>query len=227
MADVRTIINETAARYGVDPTPWLRKAQIESSMNPAARNPSGATGLFQFMPKTWAQYGQGKDPLDPYANTDAAMRLGADNARHFKAQFGRDPSPSESYLMHQQGAGGATKLLQNPDQPATAVLGRQPVLQNGGNEAMTAREFAGLWQNKFDGTAAPQNSPQPAIAPAETAPSLDEAALSPGPSLDIGALLTQMAPKAIQPAARQPQRAQPRRQPPKKPDAGYILDTGL
>lgn len=33
---------------------WMRRvARCESRMNPYARNPSGATGLFQFMPSTW------------------------------------------------------------------------------------------------------------------------------------------------------------------------------
>jgi hypothetical protein len=145
---VEDVIREAAARYGVDPTPWLRTARIESGGNPAAHNASGASGLFQFMPKTWAQYGRG-DVNDPAANADAAMRLARDNTARFSSTFGRAPTPGEVYLMHQQGAEGATKLLQNPDAPAASLVGAQAVLQNGGRPDMTARDFAGLWTSKF------------------------------------------------------------------------------
>lgn len=149
MTDVSSIISEAAQRYGADPAAALRTANIESRGDPMAANPSGATGLFQFMPKTWAQYGRGGDPTDPTANTDAYFRLARDNAAHFQRQFGRAPTPGESYLMHQQGAGGASALLQSPDAPAESIVGSKAVLQNGGRPGMTARDFANLWTNKF------------------------------------------------------------------------------
>jgi hypothetical protein len=152
--DVADVIRAAAARYGQDPTPWLKVAHIESGGNPTAHNASGASGLFQFMPKTWAQYGRG-DINDPVANTDAAMRLARDNSARFQSTFGRAPTPGEVYLMHQQGAEGATKLLQNPTAPAASLIGAPAVTQNGGNANMTAGDFAKLWSSKFDGSAPP------------------------------------------------------------------------
>ena len=146
--DVQQIIRDAAARYGVDPEYALRTAQIESSLNPAAHNASGAAGLYQFIPSTWAMYGRG-NPNDPAASADAAMRFARDNSRRFQRVFGRAPTAGEMYLMHQQGAEGATKLLQNPNAPAAELVGPQAVAQNGGRPGMTAAEFANLWVSKF------------------------------------------------------------------------------
>lgn len=45
----------------------------ESNFNPNAVSPAGAMGLAQFMPATWAQYGEG-DAFDPEASIDAQGR---------------------------------------------------------------------------------------------------------------------------------------------------------
>ena len=173
---VSDIIRAAALQYGLDPNQALRMAQIESSGNPnATTTGSSAKGLFQFTNGTWAQYGHG-NVFDPVANTDAAMRLARDNAAHFRQTLGRDPNAGELYLMHQQGAGGATKLLQNPNALATDVVGQQAVLNNGGHPGMTAGQFANLWTSKFGGgapvtLAEPQTPVSPAGPPENTPPS--------------------------------------------------------
>jgi sulfur carrier protein ThiS len=53
-SEIETIIREAAAAQGADPDQLLRVAWCESRYNPSAYNPSGASGLFQFMPRTWA-----------------------------------------------------------------------------------------------------------------------------------------------------------------------------
>ena len=52
--DIEATIRDAAARQGADPDQLLRVAWCESRYNPNAVNPSGASGLFQFMPATWA-----------------------------------------------------------------------------------------------------------------------------------------------------------------------------
>lgn len=157
MTDVKNIITEAAARYGVDPDLALRIAFIESKLDPAVTNKlgSGAAGLFQFMPKTWEQYGQGKNRFDAYANADAGMRFTLDNINTLRKKLGREPSGGEIYLAHQQGAGGALNLLMNPTATATSRVGTKAVTMNGGHEGMNAAEFAGLWTAKLDGTKVP------------------------------------------------------------------------
>jgi hypothetical protein len=164
---VAAVIAAAAQGSGLDqryPGFMERMAQIESSGNPDASNASGAAGLYQFMPKTAQAYGLA-DPYDPEASAQAAARLTLDNEGTLKRSLGRDPTPGELYLAHQQGAGGASKLLANPDAPAADLVGAKAVTSNGGTAGMTARDFAGLWLNKFDGggrtmTMPPSTSPK-------------------------------------------------------------------
>jgi hypothetical protein len=77
-ADIESIIRTAAARWGADPAQLLRVAWCESRYNPLAYNTSsGASGLFQFMPRTWAAnsvragYG-GASVFDAVANANVA-----------------------------------------------------------------------------------------------------------------------------------------------------------
>lgn len=53
--EVYACVERGALRWRVSPAMLMRKARCESRMNPRAVNASsGAAGLFQFMPSTWA-----------------------------------------------------------------------------------------------------------------------------------------------------------------------------
>jgi hypothetical protein len=86
-ATIQAIIRDAAAAWGADPDQLLRVAYCESRYNPNAYNPtSGASGLFQFLPRTWsansvrAGYG-GASPFDAVANANtAAMMFAAGQA---------------------------------------------------------------------------------------------------------------------------------------------------
>jgi resuscitation-promoting factor RpfB len=79
-ADIEAIIRAAAARWGADPAQLLRVAWCESRYNPSAYNASGASGLFQFMPRTWAAnsvragYG-GASVFDPVASANVAAYM--------------------------------------------------------------------------------------------------------------------------------------------------------
>lgn len=149
---VAEVIAAKARQYGQDPAYMLRQAQIESGGNPNAQNPrSSAGGLFQFIDSTAAQYGL-RDKFDAEAASDAAARLARDNGAYLTPRLGRDPTPGELYLAHQQGAGGAAKLLSNPDAPAASLVGAKAVTGNGGSTDETAAQFAARWTGKFDGS---------------------------------------------------------------------------
>ncbi|MGO4668766.1 transglycosylase SLT domain-containing protein [Bosea sp. 2RAB26] len=154
-AGVDTIITNAAAKHGVSPRFMAKVAQIESRFDPNAFNEgSKATGLFQFIPSTWRQYGPGQNPRDPAANADAAARLTVANRNQLRASIGREPTEGELYLAHQQGAGGAASLLKEPNARAVDVVGERAVLGNGGTLDMTAGQFAMKWIRKFDGASA-------------------------------------------------------------------------
>lgn len=72
--EIIQIIYAAADRYGQPRADMLRVAQCESVLDPNAVNPaSGVSGLFQFMPGTWATtpYAN-EDIFDPVANANAA-----------------------------------------------------------------------------------------------------------------------------------------------------------
>lgn len=57
---------EAAAKESGVPAPVLAaQIETESDWRPDVRSPAGARGLTQFMPETWATFGQGGDPYDP------------------------------------------------------------------------------------------------------------------------------------------------------------------
>jgi hypothetical protein len=118
-----------------------RLGQIESGWDGQAQNPnSSAGGYFQWTDGTANQYGVEKGNL---ASERAGLaRFNADNAKVLAPVLGRAPNPSEFYLAHQQGAGGAAKLLSNPDAPAVSVVGQDAVVNNGGDPNMSAGQFA-------------------------------------------------------------------------------------
>lgn len=142
------LFNSNESKYGL-PQGFLRRmAQIESKFNPNAQNPnSSAGGLFQFIDSTAKNYGLG-NKFDPVASTDAASRLAVDNKNYLAKILGRDPTSGELYLAHQQGAGGAAKLLSNPSAPAADIVGLKAANLNGG-AGLTAGELAQKWTSKF------------------------------------------------------------------------------
>ncbi|HEX4571249.1 MAG TPA: transglycosylase SLT domain-containing protein, partial [Dongiaceae bacterium] len=133
----------------IDPEYYARLRQLESGGDPNAVNPtSGAAGLFQFMPATASYYGL-TDPTNQDQAYAAVQRLTADNASVLSRGFGRNPTDAELYLAHQQGAGGAMKLLSNPNAKAVDLVGRAAVLSNGGTADMTASDFTSMWKSRF------------------------------------------------------------------------------
>lgn len=81
--EIERIIRTAATRWGADPDQLMRVAYCESRYDPHAFNPrANDSGLFQFIPSTWAAnsiragYG-GASPFDAVANANtAAMMFG-------------------------------------------------------------------------------------------------------------------------------------------------------
>lgn len=84
---VPELIVDAAARYGL-PSEWmLRVAWCESKWDPWASGPGGASGVYQFIPRTWAWASvgagvAGASPFDAEANVEAAAWLMATQGFH-------------------------------------------------------------------------------------------------------------------------------------------------
>lgn len=157
-----------------------RFVQIESGGNPNARTGS-YSGVLQMGPDEIAKYGGN--------GLEQGTQLLTDRAEQLSKVLGRDPTPTELYLAHQQGMGGAQAHLANPDAPAwqnmastgegrqkgerwakQAIWGNVPDTMKaqfpGGVDSLTSRQFMDLWKSKVERTPmAPQmaqNAPQAA-----------------------------------------------------------------
>jgi resuscitation-promoting factor RpfB len=76
-SEIEAIIREAAAAHGADADQLVRVAYCESRFNAGAYNASGASGLFQFMPGTWAANSvragyAGASVFDPVASANVA-----------------------------------------------------------------------------------------------------------------------------------------------------------
>jgi hypothetical protein len=83
--DIDSLIRAAAERYNLDHDMFRRQLVAESGLNPNARNPSGASGIAQFMPAT--ARGLGIDPMDPSQAIPAAARYMRENLNRFGGDY--------------------------------------------------------------------------------------------------------------------------------------------
>jgi soluble lytic murein transglycosylase-like protein len=84
---VQSALTLASITYGVDRSRLAAISFRESRWRPWAYNPSGASGLFQFMPGTWRGTPQGKAGMSPFDPLAAAM------AAAWEVRYGAGWSP--------------------------------------------------------------------------------------------------------------------------------------
>ena len=94
------------------PPEWVWIAEVESSMNPEARSPVGAAGLFQFMPATAKQYGMRLKPEDERLDPEKSCRAAA---KYLKYLYRRFDSWPLAFAAYNAGEGRVGKLLRQSD----------------------------------------------------------------------------------------------------------------
>lgn len=85
-APYQPMINDSASRYGVDPTMLARQLYQESGFRTNAVSPAGAEGIAQFMPQTAARYGV--NTRDPQSSIEGAAHYMGDLTKQFGGNTG-------------------------------------------------------------------------------------------------------------------------------------------
>lgn len=189
----------------MSPHGMMRLTQIEFGGGKNDPNNPGHQGPVQASTGYWARFGAGGDRNNWNDSLAALARSTAADRKTLTTVLGRDPTDGELYLAHQQGPGGASALLRNPDMNAVDALSqayggdkakaRAAIVANGGDPAGTAAAFANKWIGKFGG-----GGGVPEFAPGGGAmhmlpesvsgsgPTGDQPQTAPAPTLDTGAI---------------------------------------
>jgi soluble lytic murein transglycosylase-like protein len=108
----QSLIEESCARYGVDPALLAGLIEQESHFDPTVGSPAGAQGLTELMPETAASLGV-TDPHDPAQSIDAGARLLSEKL----AEFGGDTELA--LAAYNAGSGAVQQYNGIPPYPET------------------------------------------------------------------------------------------------------------
>lgn len=146
-AQIQQKVSESAARYGISDAVAQAQIWTESRYNPRAYNSStGASGLAQFIPATWASYGRGADPFDPDANLDAWGRY----MRDLLNQFGGDYT--RALIAYFAGPEQVEGVLRNPRGNPLSTDYYKGILTRAGAGAVPTGEAVNGYETVDDGT---------------------------------------------------------------------------
>jgi hypothetical protein len=163
-SSVSNIIKNAARKYGVNPQLMMDIAQIESSGRPHAVSGS-CVGLFQLSRRSHSG-----DLLNPATNATIAAKELKQKITRFNEEYGRNPTATEIYMMHQQGDAGARAHLKSPNEAAwknirrfyrSDSIAKKAVWNNipanmknlfpKGVETVSSAEFMAIWAVKCEG----------------------------------------------------------------------------
>lgn len=128
--DLITYAERMALKYGIDPDIFVAQINQESGFNPAARNPSGASGIAQLMP----QYYPDINWYDPYQSLEAAAQTDANNLRKFGGDYNLMLAAYDAGAGAVQQAGGVPNIPETQRYVSTIMAAAQqgnPSLQIG------------------------------------------------------------------------------------------------
>ena len=144
---------------------------IESNFNPNQRTGSNV-GLVQFGPQEQREFMSDIPPAQRGTMQAQLIGLQRDTAKNtniLNRTLGRQPTPAELYLMHQQGvAGGPALLTANPNMPAWQAIRRyyrsdaiaqsaihknipsDNPLRRVPTDQITVGQFVSMWRDRFN-----------------------------------------------------------------------------
>lgn len=202
-AKIASAIQNASQETGVDFSYLLQQAQIESSFKTDAKaSTSSATGLFQFLDKTWLnmvdKYGDKygidtassskKEILDLRKDANMcslmAAEMASDNKDYLQNCTNRDIGSTELYMAHFMGPAGASKFLnaldKNPQAnaanlfPEAAAANKNVFYDKSGNAKSLEQVYA-QFDKKFAIKPEDVSCSQTTTAAVVTPPTIDTA----------------------------------------------------
>lgn len=145
---VINILIAGALEHKLDPMMVLTIVKIESNFDPTARSPlSSAAGLYQFIDSTWIaeggkKFGSGsghaaRAPISMQVEIGCGFLVKL--LKSVKTKLG-DASTMMVYMAHQQGLGGALKILKADPSTAIELVIGDAAARNNGFAGMTVAE---------------------------------------------------------------------------------------
>lgn len=216
-AKIAQAIKTASAKTGVDFSYLLQQAQVESSFKADAKaSSSSATGLYQFIDKTWLsmvdkygdKYGLSdatnkKEILelrkDPELCSLMAAELASENKNYLEKCTGQEAGATELYMAHFMGPAGASKFLnamdKNPSANAAslfpdAAAANKGVFYDKSGKARSLEDVYAFFDKKFS----IQDSETECTATASL-----PAAAAPTPDTKTENVLAAMTPSAVSP----------------------------
>lgn len=158
--DLQGWMTNAAQKFGVSKSYLATTAKLESGLNP---NADGG-GLYQFRGPAMQDVGL-SNPYDAEQSVFGAASYGANNTAYLSNALNRPPKDWEVYLAHQQGAGGAARILTNPgeyaEQGVSNFKGNVNASEfkkitgldiNNPFRPITNSDFASYWKQKYQQT---------------------------------------------------------------------------
>src|SRR5579864_10105 len=178
--EVERSIAMAARMYNIDPNVLKGFVSVESSGDPRSNINNPGTqykGLLQMGREEWARHGDGGDIYNPEQHMQAGAKLMEENRQFFAKHMGRDPTPAELYLMHQQGPGFFTNGT------TTNLAGNLPSNARTADN-MTHDGFQRWWTARINRAIAERGSGPTMTKVADS--NLPNGYLYPGPFADVG-----------------------------------------
>lgn len=185
---VTDAIKTASAKTGVSFSYLMEKAAAESNFNPTIKaKTSSATGLFQFIERTWmdmvdkhgAKYGIDKTASksellnlrkDPEIASFMAAEFAEGNKNYLQKTIGGDIGNTELYFAHFMGAGGASEFLsqleKNPLNIAADIFPKEAHANKGvfydrtSGQPKTMQQVYDFFDKKFSDDTAVASTPQ-------------------------------------------------------------------
>lgn len=141
-------IRKASSKNGVSEELMFTIANIESGGNPTARNKrSGASGLYQIMPKYFNDYGVNNTTVwDVYENSDAAAKGLNRKIKSLSKVLGKTPTNPQIYMSHNQGSQGF-KIIYTACQEFGSLGGKESLQQAANSLGYSRRTGSKIYKN--------------------------------------------------------------------------------